>query len=108
MPNTFPEEVVKFVAVLPKTRSVKDPVLVDEVGVLPKLQLADVLRLALLPVKMLGGVIPMLMVRFCEKLIPAGFSAPKVTVVSPTVVGVPLINPVAVFKLRPVGRLSAV
>ena len=107
MPNTLPEEVVKLVAVLPKTRSVKDPVLVDEVGVLPKLQLAGVLRLALLPVKMLGGVIPMLRIRFCDELGPAGFSAVKITIVSPSVVGIPLINPVTVFKFRPAGRLAA-
>ena len=48
----------------------------------------------------------MLMVRSCEKL-AAGFSAVSVTVASPTVVGIPLINPVVVFKLRPAGRLAA-
>ena len=79
-----------------------------EVGVLPRLQLDDVFKLGLLPVKILGGAIPMLMVRSCEKLVPAGFSAVSVTVVSPTVVGIPLINPVFVFKLRPAGRLAAV
>ena len=107
-PNTLPELVVKSVALLLKTRSVKEPGLALAVGVLPRLQLVDVFRLALLPVKILGGAIPMLIVRSCDTLVPAGFSAVKVTVVSPTVVGIPLINPVVGFKLRPVGRLGAV
>ena len=108
LPNTFPEEVVKLAALLLKTRSVKDPGFALAVGVLPRLQLVDVFKLALLPVKILGGAIPMLMVRSCDELIPAGFSAVSVTVVSPTVVGVPLINPVVGLKLRPAGRLAAV
>ena len=66
------------------------------------------LRLGLLPVKILGGAIPMLMVRSCDELGPAGFSAVSVTVVSPTVVGVPLINPFAGSKVRPPGREVAV
>ena len=107
LPNTFPEEVVKLAALLLKTRSVKDPGFALAVGVLPRLQLVDVFKLALLPVKILGGAIPMLMVRSCDEL-PAGFSAVSVTVVSPTVVGVPLINPVVGLKLRPAGRLAAV
>ena len=107
-PNTLPELVVKSVALLLKTKSVKAPVFPLAVGIVPRLQLCDVFRLGLLPVKILGGAMPMLMVRSCEKLVPAGFSAVSVTVVSPTVVGIPLINPVAVFKLRPVGRLAAV
>ena len=106
MPNTFPEEVVKLAALLLKTRSVKEPGFALVVGVLPRLQLVDVFRLGLLPVKILGGAIPMLMVRSCDEL-PAGFSAVSVTVVSPTVVGIPLINPVVVFKLRPAGRVGA-
>ena len=57
--------------------------------------------------KIFGGAIPMLMVKSCDELVPAGFSAVSVTVVSPTVVGNPLINPVVVFKLRPAGRLAA-
>ena len=107
LPNTFPEEVVKLAALLLKTRSVKDPGFAFAVAVLPRLQLVDVFKLALLPVKILGGAIPMLMVRSCDEL-PAGFSAVSVTVVSPTVVGVPLINPVVGLKLRPAGRLAAV
>ena len=108
MPNTLPEEVVKLAALLLKTRSVKEPGFAFAVGVLPRLQLAGVFKLALLPVKILGGVIPMLMARSCGELVPARFSAVSVTVASPTVVGIPLIFPVVVSKLRPAGRLAAV
>ena len=88
-------------------RSVKEPGLALAVGRLAKLQLAAVLRLALLPVKILGGAIAMEMVRVRGELVPDGFSAVKLTVVPPsgvTAVGMPLINPVEGFNANPAGR----
>ena len=104
LPNTLPEEVVKLVALLLKTRSVKEPGFALAVGVLPKLQLVDVFRLVLIPVKMLTGRLTVSERRKLDP-VPTELEAVKVTVVGPpNSFGVPLINPSAVFKVSPLGR----
>ena len=103
-PNTLPELVVKSVALLLKTRSVKEPGFVLVVGVLPRLQLVDVFKLGLLPVKMLTGGLTVSESRKLDP-VPTELEAVKVTVVGPTnSLGVPLICPLVLFNVSPLGR----
>ena len=104
----LPDVVVRFVAEELRIKSVKEPGLALAPGTLVKLQLAVVFRLGLLPLKILGGAMPIAIVRVSSELVPDGFSAVRPTIVPPsgvTAVGMPLINPVVVFNVNPAGRV---
>ena len=78
--------------------------LVVELGAAPSDQLADVFRLTFEPLKVLSGTMTVI-ARGAAALVPFVLVAVRVTLEVPVALGVPLMRPVAVSSVRPVGSV---